>query len=170
MGAGKRYSAGAIFLQVVPVFHNVQRAIEDEAKGWDRALGDRLEKSGEKAGDRAGRAAGKKMTASMEEELRSGAEDMSKALGDINTKNLGKKLRTEVKQMKGDLEELSKVDIKVDDNLDKVEAKVAAVRAQIEAMRKRSRVFFDIKGLPEVYRGIAKLEAAVKDIHGEVKY
>jgi translation elongation factor EF-Ts len=57
MTAGKRYSAGAIFLQVVPTFANVQNAIEAHAKDIDRALGDQMEKSGEKAGERAGRAA-----------------------------------------------------------------------------------------------------------------
>ena len=179
MGAGKRYSAGAIFLQVVPVFANVQRAIEDEAKNIDRALGDQMEKSGEKAGERAGKAASKSMNEEiakgsrnisddMERELRKGVDGMNKALGDIDTKNLGKKLRSEVKGMRAELESLSDVDLKIDDNVDKVAAKVQALRAQVEDMRKRSKVFFDIKGLPEVYRKITQVDAAIKAIDGTI--
>lgn len=177
--AGKRYSAGAIFLQVVPVFANVQKAIEDQAKDIDRALGDQMEESGDKAGQRAGKAASKSMrdemrkgnrdiSDDMEKELLRGVENMEKALGGINTKNLGKKLRQEIKDMRSDLESLRDVDIKVDDNFDKTAAKVQALKAQIEDMRSRSKVFFDIKGLPEVYRAAAKAQAAIDAIDGTI--
>ena len=180
MAAAKRYSAGAIFLQVVPVFKNVQRAIEAEAENIDRALGDRMEKSGDKAGQRAGRAASKSMneeltkgskqiSEDMERELRKSVDGMNRALGDVNTRNLGKKLRGEVKGMRAELESLNDVDLKIDDNVDKVAAKVTALRAQIEDMRKRSKIFFDTDGLPGVYRAIAQVEAAVKGIDGTVK-
>lgn len=178
--AGKGYSAGAIFLQVVPVFANVQRAIEDEAKNIDRALGDRMEESGDKAGKRAGKAAAKGMkdevskasreiSDEMERDFHSAAEGMNKALSGINTKNLGKKLRAEIKAMRTDLESLSDVDIKVDDNFEAAAAKLKLLRTQIEDMRKRSKVFFDIDGLPEVYRKIKQVETAVGRINGTIE-
>lgn len=177
--AAKRYSAGAIFLQVVPVFANVQRAIEDESKNIDRALGDSMEKSGERAGTRAGKAASesmnrevskgsKQMSADMERDFREATQGMNKALDDIDTKNLGKKLRSEVKGMRRDLESLNDVDLTIDDNVDKVAAKVKMLREQIEGMRKRSKVFFDIEGLPQVYRKLAEVEKAANSIHGKV--
>jgi hypothetical protein len=175
--AGKRYSAGAIFLQVVPVFANVQRAIEDEAKTIDRALGDQMERSGEKAGERAGKAASKRMAeeikrsqigADLEREVLAGVDNIERALASINTKNLGKKLRAEVKGMREDLDTLKSVDLNVDDNLDKVRDRLTGVRSQIEDMRKRSGVFFDIKGLPEAYRGLAKLQTAIDAVDGNI--
>ena len=176
--AGKRYSAGAIFLQVVPVFANVQRAIEDEAKNIDRALGDQMERSGDRAGERAGKAAAegiqrevKKLDIGkdLEKQFSDSVKGIDKALDGINTKNLGKKLRSEVAGMKAELASLSDVDIKVDDNFDKVSTRVAALRTQLEAMRKRSTVLFDTKGLPEVYRALAQAEAAIKGIDGTIK-
>jgi hypothetical protein len=175
--AGKRYSAGAIFLQVIPVFANVQRAIEDEAKNIDRALGDQMERSGEKAGERAGRAAAKKVSEEfkradigkdLEREVLAGVENIDRALAGINTRNLGKKLRSEIKGMREELAGLKDVDLNVDDNFDAVKGRAAALRAQIEEMRKRSSVFFDIKGLPEAYRGLASLQAAIDSIDGDI--
>ena len=179
MAAGKGYSAGAIFLQVVPVFANVQRAIESEAENMDRALGDQMEKSGEKAGKRAGKAAAesvrkelkessKKIGDDMERELKSSLQGLEKAIGGVNTKNLGKKLRGEIQEMRRELEALSDVDLKIDDNFEKVAAKAAALRAQIEAMRKRSKVFFDIDGLPQVYRQLAQLEQRIDRVNGNI--
>lgn len=174
---GKRYSAGAIFLQVVPVFADVQRQIADEAKNIDRALGDQMERSGEKAGERAGKAASKAMSdeikrsnisKDLEREILSGVGDLEKALSGVNTKNLGKKLREEVKGMRAELASLKDVDINVDDNLDQVAARVKAVQAQVEDMRKRSKVFFDIKGLPQVYRDITKVQKALDGVDGTI--
>ena len=171
--AAKRYSAGAIFLQVVPVFANVQNAIEDEAKNIDRALGDQMEKSGHRAGERAGKAASEaarkeiakgSISDEMQREVQRGVDHMDRALAGVDTRNLGKKLRGEVKAMRADLESLRGVDLHVDDNLDKVRAKVAAVREQIEDMRKRSKVFFDVDGLPDVYRACAQIEKAIQGI------
>lgn len=175
---GKRYSAGAIFLQVVPVFANVQNAIQDEAKNIDRALGDQMERSGDKAGERAGKAASKRMReeikkadigGDLERQMREGVDGMERALSGVNTRNLGKKLRGEVQGMRKELEALKDIDINVDDNFGQVAARVAAVRAQIEEMRKRSKVFFDVKGLPEVYRAATKAQAAIDAIDGDIK-
>jgi predicted nucleotidyltransferase len=60
MGDGV-YSAGTIFLQVVPVFKDVQEKISRNARDWDKALGDELEKSGKSAGERANKALGEEL-------------------------------------------------------------------------------------------------------------
>jgi hypothetical protein len=107
---GKRYSAGAIFLQVVPVFANVQRAIQDEAKGWDRTLGDEMEKAGDRAGERAGKAASKRMreemdkgarefSGSYEREFNKSIDNINRSLDNINTNKLSNNLRSELSKI-----------------------------------------------------------------------
>lgn len=136
---GKRYSAGAIFLQVVPVFSNVQRAIEDEAKNIDRALGDSMERSGEKAGERAGRAAGRKMrdevskaSVDMERDFKKSVEGMGNALDDIDMKKLSSEVRREVAAMKRELASLHDVDISVDANFQKAYLELQKLEHRIE--------------------------------------
>ena len=93
--AAKRYSAGAIFLQVVPVFADVQREIEREAKKIDNSLGDSMEASGKKAGKRAGKAAAEQMNAEIEKGSAKSSEtfqknfqknisEIEKSLGNLN--------------------------------------------------------------------------------------
>jgi hypothetical protein len=68
--AGKRYSAGRVFLQVLPSFDGLQKAIGKKVDDIDREMESKAEKSGQKAGERRGKAtvreaekAAKKVTA-----------------------------------------------------------------------------------------------------------
>lgn len=149
MTAGKRYSAGAIFLQVVPVFANVQRAIEDEAKNIDRALGDKMEESGKKAGTRAGKAASKSMNEELakgsgefEREFHKNVDGINKALGGIDVKKLGNGLRKELTSVKRELAALKDVDLTVETNLRKVDQEFAILQGRIMAMRDTAKIVF----------------------------
>lgn len=142
MTAGKRYSAGAIFLQVVPVFTNIQRAIEDEAENIDRALGDRMEKSGAKAGERAGKAASKKMTdefrkgsVDMERDFKRSVESMGNALDDIDMGKLKSHVKREVAAITQELAKIHDVDLTVDANFKDAHTRLAALQKQIDAIQ-----------------------------------
>lgn len=149
--AAKGYSAGAIFLQVVPVFANVQRAIEDEAKNIDRALGDQMEKSGEKAGGRAGRAASRKITEEVEKgskeastiferDFRKAVKEIEKSLDDVDVKRLPNELRGELRQVRKEVEELSKVNIFDDRSLERQRAKIEEMQGGIRRLRDGAKI------------------------------
>jgi murein DD-endopeptidase MepM/ murein hydrolase activator NlpD len=70
---GKAYSAGTIFLQVVPVFRDVMDETERYAKKQSKALGDEMEAGGRDAGKRTSKA--------MNEELVKGASDAGDKAG-----------------------------------------------------------------------------------------
>jgi hypothetical protein len=58
VAAGRRYSAGRIFLQVVPSFRNVQRDTRREVEKLNKAMSGQMDKASEAAGRRAGETAG----------------------------------------------------------------------------------------------------------------
>ena len=66
MAAGQ-YSAGTIFLQVVPVFRDTMDQIQERAKKMSRAIGDDLEETGREGGKRASKA--------YSDEMEKGAKD-----------------------------------------------------------------------------------------------
>ena len=173
--AGKRYSAGAIFLQVVPVFANVQRAIEDEAKNIDRALGDQMEKSGDRAGRRAGKAASKSMneelskgSSEFEREFRKNVDGINNALDGIDTKKLGNNLRREVAEIKRDLRDLKNVDLTVDADFRQAEAKIAETEGRLRALRDNAKIVFRAD-IDNALKGFAKIGAAKEAISDPVE-
>lgn len=174
MGAGKRYSAGAIFLQVVPVFANVQRAIEDEAKNIDRALGDQMEKSGEKAGTRAGKAAADSMGKELEKgakdsstiferEFRKNIDGINKALGEIDAKRLPNEMRAEFKRLKKEVDELGKTDLFDDRNLERQRAKIEDIVGGVKGLRDNAKITLK-DNFDAVERGLRKIVTQVDDL------
>lgn len=173
--AAKGYSAGAIFLQVVPVFANVQRAIEDEARNIDRALGDQMEKSGEKAGQRAGKAASKSMneefrkgSGEFEREFHKNIDSINRALEGIDTKKLSNGLRRELTEVKRELNGLKDVDITVDADFRQANAKIAEAEGRIQAMRDNAKIVFRTD-FDHALKGIAKIRAAKESISDPVE-
>lgn len=167
--ATKGYSAGAIFLQVVPVFANVQRAIEDEAKNIDRALGDQLEKSGEKAGEKAGKAASKALKKELDEGAReaSGAferefhknvDGINKALGGIDVKKLGNDLRKELTSVKKEIDSLKDVDLTIDADKRKADHALAELEGRVQALRDGVKIIFR-SDIDDALKGFAKVKA-----------
>ena len=176
---GKRYSAGAIFLQVVPVFANVQRAIEDEAKNIDRALGGQMEKAGEKAGERAGKAASKAMkkeidegaknlSGSFEREFHKSIDDVNKALGGIDVKRLSNGLRKELTEMKKELAGLKDVDITAEANFKSAYADIAVLEGRLRGFRDETKIVFR-SDIDQALKGMAKLAAAKEAVSDDVE-
>lgn len=171
----KRYSAGAIFLQVVPVFANVQRAIEDEAKTIDRALGDQMEKSGEKAGERAGKAASKKMNEELkkgsgefEREFHKNIDGINQALGGIDTKKLSNDMRREVSQVKKELAGLKDVDITAEADFRRVFEDLHVLQGRILGVRDNVKIVFR-SDIDNALKGIAKIAAAKEAVEDPVE-
>lgn len=176
---GKRYSAGAIFLQVVPVFANVQKAIADEAKEIDKSLGDSMEKSGERAGERAGKAAAKKireevdkggrdLSGSFEREFHKNIDSINSALNGIDTKRLGNNLRREVTQIKKELASLKDVDVAAEGDFRKVNADIAVLEGRLRGLRDEAKIIFR-SDIDQALKGFGKIAAAKEAIDDPVE-
>jgi hypothetical protein len=151
--AGKSYNAGTIFLQVVPVFGDVQRAIERKAKDINDALGDEMEKGGEEAGKRA--------SAAMNEELEKGA------------KKGGKESATEFqkefdKAVKGMSSSLKPIDLRVE--TDEVQREVTKLREMLETLSKiKIKTEVDAENAERVIRALEKRFDDLRE-HGQLQY
>src|SRR5680860_1357586 len=108
----KTYSAGTIFLQVVPVFGDTMHRIKREAKQANDALGDEMEKGGRDAGRRGSKAMGEELgktrakvkvdvdtdLGDFETRMRAAAKRAGNALGNSISPEI-KKIRAELKTM-----------------------------------------------------------------------
>lgn len=177
--AARRYSAGTIFLQVVPVFNNVQRAIEDNVKDMDRALGDQMERAGDKAGKRAGKAASEAMNREIdrgakesstifEREFRKNIDSINKALGEVDTKRLSNAMRSELKQLKKELDELSKTDLFDDRALERQRGKIEDILGGLRRLRDNSRITFQ-DNFDQVERGLRRISDRVDEFRRPIE-
>lgn len=172
---GTGYSAGAIFLQVVPVFNNIQRAIEDETRNIDRALGDQMEKSGEKAGRRAGQAASKSMAEELskgsgefERTFRKNVDEINRALSGIDAQKLGNNLRREVTEIKRELEALKRVDMTIDVNKRRADAAMAELEGRVQAFRDDVKIVFR-SDIDHALKGFTKIRALKESIEDPIE-
>ena len=153
---GKTYSAGTIFLQVVPVFDQAMHSITREAKSASAALGDEMERGGRQAGSRAGKALG--------EELNKEAEKAGKQSGDSYAGAFGERLKNAVRSAE---REMNRIDFKTASeksiqNLEKVKAKLAELKdVKIDASFDAKKV---LKDIAEVQATIDALTAADHEI------
>jgi murein DD-endopeptidase MepM/ murein hydrolase activator NlpD len=151
--AGKVYSAGTIFLQVVPVFKDVMDDIRRNAKDWDRALGDEMEKSGKEAGKRANKAMGEELGKGQKEAGSKAGEDYSGAFAKTFKDGVAKVNR-----------ELEPINLKVEKNGIRRELAQTRLRG-VQADAKNIRVKVDVdeatKGV-EAFR--KRVERALPDI------
>lgn len=146
MATGKRYSAGAIFLQVVPVFADVQREIEREAKKIDNSLGDSMEKSGKEAGKRAGKAMSEEMAKEYEKGAKQTGEKFQKdfqrnvaaindSLGNLNINRFSNEARKELASLRKEFAGFKDLDLTADANFTKAHAAVDRLKAATEGLR-----------------------------------
>lgn len=143
---GKRYSAGAIFLQVVPVFADVQREIEREAKKIDNSLGDELEKSGRAAGKRAGKGAAEEMGREFEKgtkqsgetfrkNFQKNIEEIEKSLGNLNINRFSNDARKEIAALKKEFAGFKDLDLTADADFGKAHAAIERLKAATAGLR-----------------------------------
>lgn len=184
--AGKTYSAGTIFLQVVPVFGDVQRTIASEAKDWNKALGDEMEKGGQTAGERAAKAMGtefekgskegaKKAASSFEVEFRKSLSDMEKSLKPIRPKFEGAEVRDSIKLLIEDFDKLKKASEssltptryrKAAESLRQMQAHAHALYGDMEDLNKQDFKRF-LSGLDTV---LGRMESVRKAAEIEVRF
>ena len=144
--AAKRYSAGAIFLQVVPVFADVQREIEREAKKIDNSLGDEMEKSGRQAGKRAGRAMSEEMAKEYQKGSKQTGEQFQKdfqkniaainnSLDNLNINRFSNATRKELAALKKEFAGFKDLDITADVDFGKAHAAIDRLKAATASLR-----------------------------------
>lgn len=151
MAAEAAYSAGTIFLQVVPVFRRAQRDITAYAQNIGKSLGDDMEREGAKAGERAGKAMGEEMEKEAEKSGGKSADafgsrfqktiskhvaEARKEIDGIDFKTASEKSITNLDRVKKKLEELDHASVSPDFNEKKILAGVAAVEAAIKDLTK----------------------------------
>lgn len=191
--AGKRYSAGAIFLQVVPVFSDVQNIISDEADKYGKVLGDQMEKSGAVAGKRAGNAMAKEMAKTADEggkqaaekyaghfesKIKSAVKSAQRELDAINLEsldNVSEKALRDFKRIENQLKNISNQDFSVDFDARKILADLELLEGMIRGLTKvdhkmKLNVFSNLR---DVEKDLAKVrtlaEAVAKEQH-EIKF
>lgn len=182
MGA-KVYSAGTIFLQVVPVFKDVMDDIRRNARDWDAALGDQMEKSGREAGKRANKAIGEELTkgnreagkkagddyaGAFSETFRNGVRKANRELEPIEVKVESNGVRRELAQIRREFKELGDQEIGVDIDAKEayaelliLEARLRGVQADAKSIRVKVDVDEATKGV-EAFR--KRVEKALPDI------
>ena len=135
------YSAGSIFLQVVPVFRDLVHDIQREAKKANRALSDEMDKAGREAGkkasegigeelnkdaDKTGKETGKRVGGAFEREWKAAVKRSRKAFDDdFNA------IPAKFKDIARELDKLGDAHIGVDLDQGEAMAKLAAVRAAL---------------------------------------
>lgn len=184
---GKAYSAGTIFLQVVPVFKDVMEEIRRNSKDWNQALGDELEKGGHDAGRRADKAIGEELGKNSKESGKKAGDDYSGAFAqafkdgvkktnreldaiqvDLDTKGL----RTELEAIKKEFKEFGDLEIDADLDAKDVYAQLRILKARLAELKDQT---IDIRAktdLDEAEKGvdafIRRVERATAKINVDV--
>jgi murein DD-endopeptidase MepM/ murein hydrolase activator NlpD len=176
-----KYSAGTIFLQVVPVFRDTMDAIRRETKDLSQAIGKDLEDAGRDGGKRAGKAMGEELTkeaeksgeaaskkyaGAFEENLKRSIKSAQKELNSLSFKDNAIQLEDDFKRIHGKLQKLAKINLDVDFDEKAMLADIALIQGSIEALTKKDHdLRFDVN-LAKLGSDLAKVEklaeAAVK--------
>lgn len=160
-----KYSAGAIFLQVVPVFADVQKNIEREVEGIDRALSPRMQDIGERSGEKMGRSLSNKLkdevnkgTSELERDLKRNVERMGGILDDLPFPRLSDDAKREVFEINKELAKIHDVEINTDVDATKAYAQIKAVEARLDALSRGNNIILNV----ETRKALAELERAKK--------
>lgn len=146
------FNAGTIYLQVVPVFGDLQNAIGRQAKAANSALKDEMEKGGHDAG----KAQADAVAEEMEKGGSKGAEKYHGAFA--------KEFKNRMRGLSRELEPIS-VPIEVEDK--EVQKTFDEVRARAKAMRNVT-IGVDVTSR-EAAMELAKLEAQLRLLHEQAK-
>lgn len=171
----KTYSAGTIFLQVVPVFGDTMRAIQREAKAANAAWGDEMEKGGQEAGKRAGKAMGEEVTkaakssgekagadyaGAFQEKIKASLRGAQREIDTLNFKTLSDDAEDRLKRIGKLFKELD-AEITPDMDDKKVRAKLAFLQADLRKLTEGKHELHIDENLAEV---VGKVEGGLKVI------
>lgn len=114
------YSAGTVFLDVVPSFHNVQRKAERAgrdlgdrmARGADGSLNEKLPKAAEEAGDEAGKKYGDAFARQLQQRIKQARRNIGNLEIDVDTDAAMRRVRA----LEAELEAFADLDIDVEVN------------------------------------------------------
>lgn len=152
------YSAGTIFLQVVPVFRHTQEKVTAYAKGISKAMGNELEQGGHDAGDqfnegfekevsKGAKKAAETHASEFQKQYDRSISEMQRNLKTIEPKFESNEARRQIRELKADLDSLSGKKIKTQADTREAVANIRILEAQLG-------------GLPDVVSTRAKFEAA----------
>lgn len=182
MPEGGAYNAGTIFLRVVPVFEDLQNAIQREARKANRALGDEMEKGGHDAGKRAGEGinaeleksgkdGGEKYSGAFAKSFRDKMRGLNRELGPIKTK-----IEVEDDDVRKTFDDIQRranrlrdVKIGIDVTSREASAELAKIEAQLKLLHEQAS---DIQVKADIKAARTQIESFVKEIqhnHADLK-
>ena len=182
--AGKVYKAGTVYLQVLPVFGDLQNAIRREAKNANDALSGEMEKAGHEAGKKASSAMSEEIVKGQKETGRKAAEEyagefstvfkagLKKVQREIDPIRVGiddRVLKEDFDAIKARIGELSKAKIGVDLDSKKAYAALLALSQQLDALQAAAgdiRVRTDID---EARKGVDAFVARIQRANPQLK-
>ncbi len=181
--ASKGYSAGTIFLQVVPVFGDLVKDIQKKTDGMNEALGAEMEKAGKEAGKKAGKAiaeetakaskdagkeAGDEYQGAFAESFRKGIQKLEREIKPIKIKTGSDDVFAELDKIKAQMKALGDIKIDADFNPRKAMKAVAEVMAAVKAL-KASVTDIDVStNLDESMKGFEAFIARIEKAHPTV--
>lgn len=168
-----KYSAGTIFLQVVPVFRDTMDSIRRESKRMNSAIADDLEAAGrdggkragaamteelEKSGGKAGDKASKAYMGSFEENIKRSVKSAQKELDSLSFKDSTIAAEEDFERLRRKLKKLGKVDLKVDFDEKELLADLAVIQGAIAALTKKDHDLRFSANLDKISRDLASIE------------
>jgi hypothetical protein len=168
-----KYSAGTIFLQVVPVFRDLQRELRREAKDANAAIAADLEDAGREGGKRASKAFGEEMekgaeksgkkssskyAGAFEENIKRSVKSAQKELDSLSFKDSSIAMEEDFKRIKRKLKEIGDVKLDVDFDEKKLLADIALVQGSITALTKKDHDLRFSANLDVISRQMATIE------------
>lgn len=167
--AGKTYNAGTIFLQVVPVFGDVQNSIRRQARDLNKDLGDEMERGGAEAGKRAGDAMSKELEKSaktsaktssteFQREYNKAIKGMQDSLEPINLRFQNNDASRQIKEIRAELEELGKKKIRTELDAKEAEAAIRVLSAQLQGLEQDANIAAKL----DIKRAVASAETFEK--------
>jgi murein DD-endopeptidase MepM/ murein hydrolase activator NlpD len=177
--ADKAYNAGTIFLQVVPVFKDIQREITQKSKEINKALADDAEKGGAEAGQRhseafgreiekgaekSGDKAGKKYAGAFLTQLRNNVRDAAKEIEPLKLRTDDAEAQAKLAALKKEMRSINRTKLKPDMDIDKLLRKVATVEAAIDAIDGEVDVEFNLQRMKGRLAQVKKMVESTKPV------
>jgi hypothetical protein len=177
------YSAGTIFLQVVPVFKNVQDKVRRQANEIGNALGADMDKAGEEAGqkfsdgmgrevEKGGKDNAKAYHSAFQKEYDRTLSDVQKNLKPIELKAQSNDVRRQIAEIKKEVEGLSGKKIHLEADAKDAEAALRSLQAHMAALENEVKIQakFDYRqAQAAIDKFVAKVDTLKRDLEIEIK-
>lgn len=173
------YSAGTIFLQVVPSFKGFQDAVREEAKAANKAFGDEVAKQekeraaeGKKAAAKRGEEEAAEYAGRFRTELKKAIARTQREVDAIEIGVESRKAVQEIERVKSELSKLGDAEIGVDLDADDAFADILRMKAAMESLQGTAATLDVEVDLGSAIAQLAALEATIdklREVEVEVK-